>query len=67
MDTDDDDIDDIGAEFAAEADAAPAQQAMIAPEPTERERKRSEDDRLGVFRDFINSLDLDDFDKKRSG
>jgi bifunctional DNase/RNase len=67
MDTDDDDIDDMGADFPAEAeaDAAPAQQAMIAPEPGER--TRNEDDRLGVFRDFINSLDLDDFDKKRSG
>jgi bifunctional DNase/RNase len=65
MDTDDDDIDDMGSDFPAEADAAPAEQAMIAPEPAER--NRGEDDRLGVFRDFINSLDLDDFDKKRSG
>lgn len=65
MDTDDDDIEDLGADFPSETESAPTEQAMIAPEPAER--PRSEDDRLGVFRDFINSLDLDDFDKKRSG
>ncbi len=27
---------------------------------------RKGEDRLGVFRDFINTLDLDDFDRKRS-
>jgi len=63
MDTDDNDIDDAGADFPSETDSAPAEQAMIAPEPGERSRQ--EDDRLGVFRDFINSLDLDDFDKKK--
>lgn len=26
-----------------------------------------EDDQLGVFRDFINTLDLDDFEKRRGG
>jgi hypothetical protein len=25
-----------------------------------------DDEQLSVFRDFINSLDLDDFDRKRS-
>ncbi|HWV23163.1 MAG TPA: bifunctional nuclease family protein, partial [Thermomicrobiales bacterium] len=29
----------------------------------EADAKRSADDQLGIFRDFINSLDLDDFDK----
>lgn len=32
----------------------------------ERAGSSGEDERLDVFRDFINSLDLDDFDKKRS-
>jgi len=36
--------------------------------PNERESQASArpEEGLGVFRDFINSLDLDDFDKKRS-
>lgn len=40
-----------------------------APEPAAAEKPRSnaDDERLSVFRDFINSLDLDDFDRKRSG
>ena len=33
--------------------------------PTESEGERIDDERLSVFRDFINTLDLDDFDKKR--
>ncbi|CAA9541216.1 MAG: protein of unknown function DUF151 [uncultured Thermomicrobiales bacterium] len=33
----------------------------------ERTTPVGEDESLDVFRDFINSLDLDDFDKKRSG
>lgn len=38
------------------------------PEPatTEKPRSTADDERLSVFRDFINSLDLDDFDRKRS-
>lgn len=63
MDTDDYDIDELVAQVADEIDVS--EEAMIAPESAERDR--SADDRLGVFRDFINSLDLDDFDKKRSG
>jgi bifunctional DNase/RNase len=60
MDSDDD----------VEADIASAieESRMDSPfESTEREAtgKRREEDRLGVFRDFINSLDLDDFDRKR--
>lgn len=62
MDTDDDEIDELVAQVADEIDVS--EEAMIAPEATERSQA---DDRLGVFRDFINSLDLDDFDKKRSG
>ena len=31
----------------------------------ESEGERIDDERLSVFRDFINTLDLDDFDKKR--
>ena len=30
------------------------------------ETRGADDERLSVFRDFINSLDLDDFDRKRS-
>ena len=63
MDSDDDDIDDLAAHVAEEIEIS--EEAMIAPENSER--SRAEEDRLGVFRDFINSLDLDDFDKKRSG
>jgi bifunctional DNase/RNase len=62
MDSDDDDIDDLAGQSHSESE--PSEGAMIAPENTER--SRAEEDRLGVFRDFINSLDLDDFDKKRS-
>jgi bifunctional DNase/RNase len=62
MDSDDDDIDELGAQPGSDGD--PSEGAMIAPESNER--SRAEEDRLGVFRDFINSLDLDDFDKKRS-
>ncbi len=63
MEPDDDDVDDLGAQYANDSDQS--DQAMIAPEQSER--SRAEEDRLGVFRDFINSLDLDDFDRKRSG
>ena len=63
MDSDDDDIDELAAQVIEEIEIS--EEAMIAPETSER--SRAEDDRLGVFRDFINSLDLDDFDKKRSG
>ncbi len=41
--------------------------ASAASLPGERTTPAGEDERLDVFRDFINSLDLDDFDKKRSG
>lgn len=37
------------------------------PAPAEKPHPAAEDERLSVFRDFINSLDLDDFDRKRSG
>ena len=57
----DDDVD-------ADISSAIEESRMDSPfESTEREAtsKRREEDRLGVFRDFINSLDLDDFDRKR--
>lgn len=41
--------------------------ASAASLPGERTTPAGEDERLDVFRDFINSLDLDDFDKKLSG
>lgn len=63
MDSDDEDIDELGSQISNDLETSG--QAMIAPETTER--SRAEEDRLGIFRDFINSLDLDDFDKKRSG
>lgn len=37
------------------------------PATAEKPRSAADDERLSVFRDFINSLDLDDFDRKRSG
>lgn len=37
------------------------------PAAAEKPRSNADDERLSVFRDFINSLDLDDFDRKRSG
>ena len=45
------------------------EQVRTPPPPDERvgsETPRIEDEQLGVFRDFINSLDLDDFDRKRT-
>jgi bifunctional DNase/RNase len=62
MTTDDDDIEDLAGIDQADIETDALPEAMIAPESTDR--ARSEDDRLGVFRDFINSLDLDDFEKK---
>lgn len=47
--------DDVPATFA------PPQEAIPSSESTPRP-----DEKLGVFRDFINSLDLDDFDRKRT-
>jgi bifunctional DNase/RNase len=37
--------------------------ADLTESPSNRERTAGGEDQLGVFRDFINSLDLDDFDK----
>jgi bifunctional DNase/RNase len=33
--------------------------------PSEERGERVDDERLSVFRDFINTLDLDDFDRKK--
>lgn len=60
---DDDDGDDIDVTTLTE------EQVRSTPpidERTSLQAPRAEDEQLGVFRDFINSLDLDDFDRKRS-
>ncbi len=57
---DSDDADDI--DIAERLD----QTEPDAPRERETQTKAQPEEGLGVFRDFINSLDLDDFDKKRS-
>lgn len=60
---DDDDADDI------DVTALTEEQVRTSPpadEHVDPQTPRVEDEQLGVFRDFINSLDLDDFDRKRS-
>lgn len=49
-DEDDELEDDIAGDLSEEREAAP---------------RAAEDERLSVFRDFINTLDLDDFDRKK--
>lgn len=56
-----DDDDDIDVTTPAE----PGSPASPVSETT-TEAERPSDEHLGVFREFINSLDLDDFDRKRS-
>lgn len=57
----DDDEDDIDLASIAE------EQPLTPPDAQSgTESPRVEDEQLGVFRDFINSLDLDDFDRKRT-
>ncbi|HYI25691.1 MAG TPA: bifunctional nuclease family protein [Thermomicrobiales bacterium] len=63
MDGDEDDDAGITAAFEETRPDAPIDLANLAD--TGEPRTKAEEDRLGVFRDFINSLDLDDFDKKR--
>jgi bifunctional DNase/RNase len=53
------DADDTVSALESEPEAEPAK--------AEKPRSAADDERLSVFRDFINSLDLDDFDRKRSG
>jgi len=63
---DDDDIDasELGVPEPPESEAAAENPVpWQAPSPQDAPKK---DEQLSVFRDFINSLDLDDFDKKRS-
>jgi uncharacterized protein len=36
------------------------------PGPRDNAEQAAQDDRLSVFREFINSLDLDDFDRRKS-
>jgi bifunctional DNase/RNase len=47
----------------AEEDVTP--RPLTQPQPAEATQPANEDDRLSVFKDFINTLDLDDFDRKR--
>ncbi|HWV33986.1 MAG TPA: bifunctional nuclease domain-containing protein [Thermomicrobiales bacterium] len=62
----DDDVDasELTASEQSEPSALPADAATWTP-PKQPE-KSSDSEQLSVFRDFINSLDLDDFDRKRS-
>ena len=59
----DDDDDDIDVTALTEDRSLTSTSADDDPSPG---TPRVEDEQLGVFRDFINSLDLDDFDRKRS-
>lgn len=61
MDTDDDDDDITLRSAAATPSATGAVESTGSREPVDA----AEEERLSVFRDFINSLDLDDFDKKK--
>jgi hypothetical protein len=58
--------DDDGDEIDVTAIAESANMVESSSEPALPDSPRVEDEQLGVFRDFINSLDLDDFDRKRS-
>lgn len=58
--------DDDGDEIDVTAIAESAGIAETTTEPPMPDSPRVENEQLGVFRDFINSLDLDDFDRKRS-
>jgi len=49
----------------AETTSEPSLPEAIAP-AAESSAPRVDDEQLSVFRDFINSLDLDDFDRRRS-
>lgn len=61
VEMDGDDGDEIEVVNVTEVDptASPVTETNVEPD-------QPADEHLGVFRDFINSLDLDDFDKKRS-
>ncbi len=66
-------MDQVGVSMDGDDDDADVTSAIEESRPdspfdtTERDVSgaRGQEDRLGVFRDFINSLDLDDFDRKR--
>lgn len=47
-------------------DSEPGERSPASDEQREAQTSARPEEGLGVFRDFINSLDLDDFDKKRS-
>lgn len=63
MDVDDSDDGDSSSGFARSGDEA----SGITTSGEREAGSRGKDEGLSVFRDFINSLDLDDFGKKRSG
>lgn len=63
MDVDDSDDGDSSPGFARSGDEA----SGITTSGEREAGSRGKDEGLSVFRDFINSLDLDDFGKKRSG
>jgi bifunctional DNase/RNase len=58
--------DDDGEEIDVATLAESANVPESSPESAIPDSPRVEEEQLGVFRDFINSLDLDDFDRKRS-
>jgi uncharacterized protein len=59
MDDDDDDVDITNISEDQALGSPPAERATP-------DTPRVADEQLGVFRDFINSLDLDDFDRERT-
>lgn len=63
MDGDDSDEADGSAEFGTSRDEA----SGITSAGERESASKGKDEGMSVFRDFINSLDLDDFGKKRSG
>ena len=60
------DTDDADLELVQEADNTVRDVTPPATETTATPPSPEQEEGLSVFRDFINSLDLDDFDKKRS-
>ncbi len=59
-------MDRAGVRLEAEAESE-AESDVEAPEAESLGERAASDADLSVFRDFINSLDLDDFDRKREG
>lgn len=51
--------------FPSDDEPGGIEQGSSSEGPSSGERSKAESDELNIFRDFINSLDLDDFDKKK--